>query len=138
MKFSELSGGRFLKATDLPTGHRRVIIESIERESIGWPTPEDKYIAFFKGLTKGLVLNRTNQDVLTDAFGDDTANSIGQTVDLVVREVEFKGQRVPAIRIGLPAAGTRSAELSDDELNHRVDETAATEQRQSGDDDIPF
>lgn len=106
MKFSDTFSGRFLKAADLPTGHRRVTIESIEQEPVGWPA-EDKLVAYFKELQKGLILNKTNSDVLKDTFGDDTQLSVGQIVDLLVKNVEFNGKQVRAIRIGLPAAGPR-------------------------------
>jgi hypothetical protein len=107
MKFSDIPTGRFLKPPDVPSGGRRLTIESIEKELVGWPA-EAKFVVYFTGLAKGLILNKTNREVLEEAFGDDTAACKGQVVELLVKDVEFKGQQVPGIRIAVPTTAPRA------------------------------
>jgi hypothetical protein len=59
---------------------------------------------YFAELSKALVLNVTNAKTLARAFGEHTDDWTGKVVDLMVREVEFSGKIVPAIRIAIPKA----------------------------------
>ncbi len=54
---------------------------------------------FFRGKQKRLVLNKTNAKTIAGLYGDDTEGWIGKRITLVVREVEFEGSIVLAIRV---------------------------------------
>jgi hypothetical protein len=100
---------KFLKAVeDVPAdGKTPATItdtEATEMKTSSGAT-ETKYVLYFAEMQKGLVLNVTNARTLARAFGDNTDDWVGNSVELVVREVEFSGRTVPAIRIVIPKKG---------------------------------
>jgi len=53
----------------------------------------------FEGIERRLVVNKTNREVMTEAYGDETTEWIGKSVRLVIVKVLFKGLRTPSISI---------------------------------------
>jgi len=101
MKITNPNSDR-LKASDLNGREVRVVMSHVElREFKNQKTgmPEKKYMLFFEGKEKGLVLNQTNQNTLIDYFGDETDNWAGQPIILYETTAEFQGKRTPAIRV---------------------------------------
>jgi len=98
---------RFLKADDLSGRRRLLTIKAITEERVGQGSDaEDKLIASFKEEPKGLVLNRTNCDAIAEILGtEDLDTWPGHRIVLYPTKVDFKGKRVPAIRIEEPPAG---------------------------------
>ena len=59
-----------------------------------------KFVLFFEGLDKAMVLNATNKDVLADNFGRVPAKWIGATVGILVdNNVMFQGKRTKGLRL---------------------------------------
>ena len=96
-----IGGGRFLRATDLPEGKPvRVTIARVMSETVRDDDGERQKTALsFNGKEKLLLLNRTNAEVLIQAFTDDADRIEGQEVELVRTTAQFRGATVPAIRL---------------------------------------
>ena len=101
MKISESFPSKYLKAIDLQGREVRVIMAHVEIEKLG---DDDKPILYFKGKEKGVVLNRTNSNAISDAYGDDTEDWFDQPLILFSVMVDFNGKVGPAIRCRVPTA----------------------------------
>lgn len=96
MRISNAFPSKFLKSSDLMGRSVRVIMDRIEMESLG----EDKRpVIYFRGKEKGLVLNKTNANTIAEMWGDDTDHWQGKEITLRPTRVDFKGERVDAIRV---------------------------------------
>ena len=91
----------YMKAADLRGQTRQATIESVAMEPLGDGQP--KPLVRFRGLPVGLILNRTNGTIIAAAFGPETNNWIGRTIELFPDQVPFRGQVVPAIRVRITA-----------------------------------
>ena len=99
MKASSAFPSKYLKAGDL-TEDRILVIDRYEIEDIGSGNDaEEKPILYFRGEKKGLVLNKTNSNIITKLYGDEMNDWIGKPIILYAAEVEFQGDIVPAIRV---------------------------------------
>lgn len=97
---NDLFPSNYLKAADFAEEDATWTIKALREEKIGQGRDADnKWILFFKEEKKGLVLNKTNANVLAKLFGDDTDDWVGQQVTLFATEVQFKDEMVEAIRI---------------------------------------
>ena len=60
----------------------------------------EKAIVHFKGIEKGLALNKTNANMITEIAGtDETDEWTGIPVCLFVTKVDYQGKRVDALRV---------------------------------------
>jgi hypothetical protein len=59
---------------------------------------EAKPVIYFSEVAKGMVLNRTNANVLTDLYGDQIESWTGQRVTLCAVEVDAFGKLQKALR----------------------------------------
>ncbi len=106
-KISEMMPGKYLKAGDLQGKQCTVVIETVEHENIG---DETKLLLSFRGKTKGMVLNITNQGTLTMLLGDDVDEGwIGATITIYPTTTLYMGKPVPCIRIMEPHQMPRGA-----------------------------
>jgi hypothetical protein len=99
--FDALYGSKYLSVADLKDGEPRHKIGKVEvaelREKNG--TTKRKYVMWFEGVDKGLVVNRTNAKKLADAYSKQTQKWIGQAVQLYAEDTTFgKGVRVRPLR----------------------------------------
>lgn len=67
---------KYLKAADCEAGDITLTIQDVRIEEIG-PENDSKPVVFFKERDQGWVLNKTNKNILVDAFGLQTDNWIG-------------------------------------------------------------
>jgi hypothetical protein len=132
MKLSKLYPSKYLRADDLGDGTRTVVIESLELEEMS--DGQEKPVLYFKGMAQGLVLNRTNSYSLAEVYGDETDDWVGQRIQLYVASTEYRGQRVPCIRV---RASGRTHEIGADDsgdeglsVTERLKATAARAERQ--------
>ena len=96
-EFDNLYGSKYLSAADLKDGEPRLKIGKVEvaelRDKTG--TTRRKYVVFFEGVDKGVVINKTNAKKLAGAYGKQSAKWIGQIVQLYSEDTEFgKGVRM--------------------------------------------
>ena len=109
MLMSEAFPSAFLKAEDLlKSPQRRVTaqIRSCEYEEVG----SDKLpVVRFSNKNAGLVLNKTNSNTLTDAFGDNTDLWGGKSIEIYVTKVDYKGALVDGLRVNIPQQNAQPA-----------------------------
>ena len=99
MNMNEVFSGNYLKADDLKGASPRVTIAKVEMQEFD---NGNKLIVSFQGKDKCLVLNKTNASIIAENIGSqETDDWIGQTIQLCVKKVEYKGEIVPAIRVVL-------------------------------------
>lgn len=128
MRMSEAFPGNYLKAADLNGHSVKVTIESVTMEKIG---EDRKPVLHFVGKEKGLVLNKTNGNRITEAVGSDETDAWeGWQITLYATKVDYQGQRVDAIRVD-DRPGTSTAPVSQ-RVPARAVAAAVTE------DDVPF
>lgn len=97
----------YLKATDLQGKRALVTISHVKLEDVG---DEAKPVLYFAGKEKGLVLNKTNANMITEIVGsDETDHWKGKAVTLYVTKVDFQGRRVDGIRVDHPSNGATAA-----------------------------
>ncbi len=75
---------------------------AIEKMRARGGAQEEKAVLYFERAQKGMVLNRTNADVIGGAFGWETDEWKGHVLELYVAEVEAFGEVVDAIRVRIP------------------------------------
>ena len=95
----EIFPGRFLKATDLDSKAVTMTIERVVQEELD---EQVKAVVYFRGKSKGLVLNATNYDAIADNHGVQTDDWPGVEIELYPTTVQFKGKRVACIRVRMP------------------------------------
>jgi hypothetical protein len=89
----------YLKASDLGTGAPIVTIDRVEVEPVGRDR-EMKPVLYFRGKEKGVVLNKTNSNMIASLLRSrDTDDWAGCQVRLYATTTEFAGETVECIRI---------------------------------------
>lgn len=116
---------KFLKGDDLNGAESIVTISSIIEEKVG---DGEKFVAYFEGHQKGLVLNRTNAESIATLYGDTTDYWIGEQVSLFATPVTFQGKTTNAVRVRPP----RKVKPKQKEASR------ASDRNQDLDDEIPF
>ncbi len=93
--------GSFLKTEDLQGRAVRVVLEAVQVEDVkGEDGMEKKLVAHFVGKDKGLILNRTNCELIEQIVGsDDYAAWGGHPVVLFPTTTKFGPKTVPCLRI---------------------------------------
>ena len=125
MRISSAFPSKYLKAADLNDKKPIVTISHVEMEDVGQgENKEMKPVIYFEGKEKGIVLNKTNSDVLATMYGDDTDEWKGEKVQLYEATVDFQGKRTAAIRMKIPTKADLKPEKAP---------AAAT-----ADDEVPF
>lgn len=97
MKANDAFPSKFLAAADLKGKDVVVKITHVASDEIG---NKQKFICYFAGAKKGLVLNKTNFNTIVKVTGqDDTDDWTGSEICLYPTMVDFQGDQVDAIRI---------------------------------------
>src|SRR5687768_16485282 len=108
MRIGQAYPSKYLKASDIPDGQFvPVTIDRVECEDVsgGDGEGETKPVIYFAGKTKGMVLNKTNANVIAGVYGDETDDWTGKKILLYQTEVEFGGKMVPALRVKVKKGG---------------------------------
>ena len=109
MNINQAFPSKYLKASDLNDQTVNVVIADIKIEQVGQDR-DTKPVAYFKGKTKGLVLNKTNSRKIASIAGSpETDDWVGVEVAIFPTETEFAGESVECIRVKA-AKGTRRVE----------------------------
>jgi len=100
---------RFLTQTDVVTPIIATMADVRTERLKSAKGEQDKFILFFAGNVKPMVLNPVNRKVLIAAFGDETENWRGKPIEIYVDAgVTMGGAVVGGIRLRLPAHTVRS------------------------------
>lgn len=110
MKVSAAFPSNFLKAADLDGKSEIFKMGRVDFEKIG---DDQKPILYFKGLEKGLVLNKTNSGKIAAIYGDEMDDWNGQEIVMFPAMVDFKGETVEAIRVRAPQPKDRPQRRAD-------------------------
>lgn len=100
MKLSELHPGKYLGADDID-GDTTATMTRIAFETMKTNDGEEKEkpVLYFKGVQKGLVLNKTNATRIGSVHGDETDLWIGKQIVLCVESVDAFGKTQWAVRV---------------------------------------
>lgn len=99
MNINDVYPSKYVAASDLKDGNARVTIARVEIEKIGDDT---KPVVYFKGKTKGLVLNKTNSKTIAGILGDETDDWTGGELILFPIMTDYQGKPVEAVRVRAP------------------------------------
>jgi hypothetical protein len=115
VKTQDAFPSKYLKVIDLRGQHVAVTINSVDFEQVG---DDEKPVVYFKNKQKGLVLNKTNWEMIAEIAGSDESDDWpGTRIVLYPDRVPFKGKHVDAIRIDKPhkPSAKKSSPQDDDE-----------------------
>lgn len=143
----------YLKAADLQGRPAPVTISHVSMENVGGS--DHKPVLYFHGKQRGLVLNKTNANIIASVHGEETDSWAGKRIELYPTQVEFQGKMVEAIRVrhpqhqpqqsAAPAAPTAPAASAPPADHPAADPQAPTPEQDRGvpadwgpDQDIPF
>lgn len=99
MKLAEAFPSDYLKCEDLNKRKRNLTIASVTMEKIG-KDKENKLVVWFDNEDKGLILNKTNANMIAFLLDtDDTDDWEGQMITIKPSTTEFGGKTVPCIRV---------------------------------------
>jgi hypothetical protein len=92
---------KYIKASELEDREWAMVMDRVEIEQME-QGGESKPVLYFANGKKGMVLNRTNSNVIAKAYGEETGGWCGKRIILFVMDVEFKGDTVPGLRVRVP------------------------------------
>lgn len=95
------SNSDFLKADDIGGNFWTVTVNAVDQKE--FDDGSRKLHISFAELDKGLVLNKTNADMIGDLYGKNTDGWMGKQVMLFTAPVDYQGKKVQAIRVRAPA-----------------------------------
>ena len=131
MRMSDYAGSDFVKYDDVAGNPRRETIASIKLG--GYDRPE---ATFESGSL--LSLNKTNVRTLIKAYGEDSRDWIGCTIELYGGRTEYKGETHDSVLVR-PISPTRAAPPKSDNVVTMTNPPAAEpRKRDDMDDEIPF
>jgi hypothetical protein len=92
--------GKWLKAADLQGRKHRVVIETIELVEFNDKGAKQKKVGLtLVGKQKGLLLNKTNAQLIAKQHGDDMDLWAGKTLNIYPTTTDFGGEMVDCIRV---------------------------------------
>lgn len=101
--YRKLFTGKYLASPDLGQGEPTVEIARITCEVVKdeeKKTERERWIAFFKGKDKGMLLNRSNSILIAAICkSDKTEDWIGHSITIGVRKVKMGGDLVDGLRV---------------------------------------
>lgn len=96
MNINDQFPSKYLKASDIE-GETPAVISEVTMEDIG--SEDRKPVLYFKNMEKGIVLNKTNANNITAAYGPETDGWNGKPIVIYTAWVDFAGKSTEAIRI---------------------------------------
>lgn len=100
MNVNDVFPSNYLKASDLQGRTIKVKIDSVNVEEMG---KDRKPVLRFVGKQKGLVLNKSNAQIIASVYSPETNGWIGRDIELRPGKVAFNGQMVDCIQVQMPA-----------------------------------
>lgn len=94
---------KYLKAGDLNGKSVKVIMDRVAKEKMG---EDNKLVLYFKGKEKGMVLNKSNAQMIAAVYSPETEGWSGKEIRLYAGKVNFNGQMVDSLKVEvIPPAG---------------------------------
>jgi hypothetical protein len=109
MKIFACFPSKYLKAADLCNKHVSAIMSHVAMEEVRGDADDAKLlpILYFRGIPKGLVLNKTNSKIISAAYDEETDAWKGMPIVLFSAMVAYGSDTVEAIRLKAPSAAER-------------------------------
>lgn len=101
---------KYVAAADLHGQDVNVIIANVVMEKVEGEADPLPMITF-AGMSKGMILNKTNANTIAGLYGNETDRWIGQGITLFPTTTEFGGRTVSCIRVRSVAPAQSSATL---------------------------
>ena len=98
MDINAMFPSKYLKAHDLKGRSVKCIIDKVEAEEVN-QGEEPLPVLYFRGKDKGVVLNKTNANMIASVHGTETDTWPGAEVILYADKTTFAGRIVDCIRI---------------------------------------
>jgi hypothetical protein len=98
MNVRSMFPSKFVAANDLCGQDVAVVIAGIKVEKVG-SDDEQRPVIYFQGMSKGMVLNRTNARRIEQLYGGETESWFGKPITIYPSETDFAGETVPCIRV---------------------------------------
>ncbi len=138
MRTTDLFPSKWIKAEDLDSGPQTVAIRELVVEEIGQGKQrEAKGVLYFHARNKGLVLNATNCRTIEDAYGTESDNWPGKSIELFSTETDFQGKRVPCVRVRVPKEASADELLAADPVHAPIKPATKAELDEELNDEIP-
>lgn len=132
MKISDAFPSKYLKADDLDGRTVLVTIKSVQMEEFD---DGEKPIIYFQGKEKGVVLNKTNANMLAQLFGNDTDDWRGGEVEMFAVQTEYQGKPTKGLRFKIPVRKPANGRPEPVITSGRQ---PVAQSRSEMDEDIPF
>jgi len=114
MKISQAFPGEWLKASDIGEKKIKVTIQTCHMHEF---TGEgEKPIVTFKDKDRGLVLNKTNANILLAGLGDETDEWTDREIFLYSAKVNFQGNIVDGIRVEVIPEKPKPVAVEEDDV----------------------
>lgn len=97
MDMREHFPSQYITAADLQGKDVTLVMKYCEEKEM--TDGKRKPVIYFERTEKGLVLNKTNMETISDMYGYDNDNWWGKPITLFPDRVDFQGKRMDAIRI---------------------------------------
>jgi hypothetical protein len=112
-KVSETYAGAFVTGAELLGQRRQAVIHQASLEAVGQDGTPPKIVLDLvskqgHAWPRRVVLNKTNALLLASAYGDETDEWTGKSIDIWGEMVMFKGKPTPGIKL-TPASAASSA-----------------------------
>ena len=138
-KLNQMFPSKWLAAADLNDTDTTLTVDSVTQEVVGQgEEAETKWVVYFREVSKGLVLNKTNATSFGSCLGDDTDDWIGSRVVLYPTQVQFSGKMVEAIRVKEKATRIANKPAAARPQPSRQTAPPVTQAEADDDSDIPF
>lgn len=95
---NDMFPSKYLTAGDLKKKAHKLIMGGLEEAEVG-DGKEKKWLLQFKGKDKGLVLNKTNTNMIAEYYGPETDAWDGKEVIVYPTKTSFQGKPVDCIRV---------------------------------------
>lgn len=135
MKIGTAFPSNFVKCDDLQGRPIQVKMNYVKFEDIGG---DNKPVLYFLGKERGLVLNKTNANMIAELYGDETDAWSNQVIELFPSKTDFQGKRVDCIRVRAAGNGTEQQTRATAPRHDERTPPPQSRMHEEMDDEIPF
>ena len=132
MRVKDMFPRRWMVGADLAGKDFTLQIDAVQQEQIQVQggKKEPRWVLYFKGAKKGLILNRTIAEQIAGVVGsEETQDWGGKVITIYPVEMKVAGEQRVGIRVRKPAAG---AAAHTEALDHEEEEDATAAVVQGG------
>lgn len=133
MNINEVFDSKYLRAADLKGQTPICTITKIDMQDM--KDGQVKPCIYLNHKDKGLVLNKTNANMIAKLYGPETDAWIGKKIMLITAWVEYQGDTVEAIRIRPPNMDPMAAQAPMEPPPPRGEDDYS---RRDADPEVPF